>query len=109
MTRLQRKLRAYNACKIGIEWLGARTIDQAWRQCQNPEHMRWLLWKIEHVSPGSVPALAKLVGAEGDGALGMLMARADADTLRDAFADDVRRWAIAEMLPIRSPKWKARS
>lgn len=46
-TELQTKLRQLNACDDAIEWLGERSAEQAWAECERGDWMLWLIGKIE--------------------------------------------------------------
>lgn len=45
MTRMNfaEKLMEMYACPEAIEWVEDRSLSKAWRACQNPEWMMWLL------------------------------------------------------------------
>ena len=40
------QLKQMNACSDAIDWIGARTIEQAWNECHNINWMLWLLCRI---------------------------------------------------------------
>ena len=46
MTNDYDKLRAMQACAPALRWIGDRTIEQAWRDCERSDWMCWLLRKI---------------------------------------------------------------
>ena len=46
MTSARDKLRAMQACAPALRWIGDRTIEQAWRDCERSDWMCWLLRKI---------------------------------------------------------------
>jgi hypothetical protein len=46
MTSARDKLRAMQACAPALRWIGDRTIEQAWRECERSDWMCWLLRKI---------------------------------------------------------------
>ena len=45
------KLVAMRACQSALDWIGARTIKQAWSECGRPSWMCWLLRKIAPDDP----------------------------------------------------------
>ena len=45
------KLVAMRACQSALDWIGARTIEQAWKDCQRADWMCWLLRKIAPDDP----------------------------------------------------------
>ncbi len=47
-------LRRLGACRDAREWVGNRTAQEAWDECERPD---WLMWAIEN----SLPAKASLV------------------------------------------------
>jgi hypothetical protein len=77
MTPLQIRLKELNACSEAIDWVGSRTFEEAWKECERPDWMFWLLfhypeclnmtklsWSI-HISSGSTPqSIASMVRAE---------------------------------------------
>lgn len=46
MTATRDKLHAMNACAYALDWIGERTIKQAWNECERSDWMCWLLRKI---------------------------------------------------------------
>lgn len=46
MTNDYDKLRAMKACAPALRWIGDRTIEQAWRECEHGGWMCWLLRRI---------------------------------------------------------------
>lgn len=49
MTNDYDKLRAMQACAPALQWIGNRTIEQAWRECERSE---WMCWLLERIAPG---------------------------------------------------------
>jgi len=49
MTSARDKLRAMKACASALRWIGDRTIEQAWRDCQRSD---WMFWLLERIAPG---------------------------------------------------------
>lgn len=49
MTNDYDKLRAMDACAPALQWIGNRTIEQAWRECERSE---WMCWLLERIAPG---------------------------------------------------------
>jgi len=42
------KLIRMNACRAAVDWIGGRTIEQAWQECRRSE---WMVWLLEHIAP----------------------------------------------------------
>ena len=42
------KLQQLGACTDAIDWIGDRTIEQAWRECRRSD---WMLWLLRLVAP----------------------------------------------------------
>ena len=40
------QLRKMNACTNAVEWVGTRTLEQAWKECERSDWMLWLLQKV---------------------------------------------------------------
>ena len=40
------ELKQMNACSDAIDWIGNRTIEQAWSECRRIDWMLWLLCRI---------------------------------------------------------------
>jgi hypothetical protein len=48
-----RKLQKLNACQSALDWLAQQqTVEQAWRDCKDPQWMLWLLGRLSG-KPGS--------------------------------------------------------
>lgn len=58
-TEFQRHLAALNACGPARDWVGGRTLQQAWTECQ---HAGWMAWLATRVLPRKT-AVAALVAA----------------------------------------------
>src|SRR5574343_1508000 len=41
------ELRALNACREAVLWVGDRTLEQAWRECKRSDWMLWLLRELD--------------------------------------------------------------
>lgn len=46
MTPLQQQLQQLHACHEAIEWVGTRTLAEAWRDCGRGDRMAWLAMKL---------------------------------------------------------------
>ena len=42
MTTFADDLRAMGACSAAVEWVGDRTLEQAWAECERADWMLWL-------------------------------------------------------------------
>lgn len=42
------KLRAMDACPSALNWIGERTIQQAWDECERSD---WMLWLLNEIAP----------------------------------------------------------
>jgi hypothetical protein len=51
------ELRNMNACAEAIVWVGHRTLEQAWRECQRSD---WMLWYADHVLPPDDPRFRQI-------------------------------------------------
>ena len=45
MSTFKRRLQSYGACGSAVEWVGKRTLAQAWAECERADWMLWLLFK----------------------------------------------------------------
>ena len=45
---LQEWLVESKACQPALDWLGTRTLKQAWADCEDPQRMLWLLEKLAY-------------------------------------------------------------
>lgn len=43
------KLAQMHACDDALDWIGERTIEQAWRDCERGE---WMCWLLKRIAPG---------------------------------------------------------
>ena len=106
------KLTHMGACHEAVEWVGNRTIQQAWRACKRSDWMLWLLKQIArddprhrlaaadfakrvwHLIPDEPTKLAAAwaIGAARRGDLDECAAAADAAAERAAQSDILRRY-----------------
>ena len=49
MTDARDKLRAMQACVPALHWIGNRTIEKAWSDCERSD---WMCWLLERIAPG---------------------------------------------------------
>ena len=56
---MQRLLERLGACDEAREWVGDRTLNQAWAECVRPDWMLWLHARSESADAGAYAALAK--------------------------------------------------
>jgi hypothetical protein len=47
-TPTQRILKAIGACLQARRWVGAKTANRAWKECQNVRFLRWWLSRADH-------------------------------------------------------------
>jgi hypothetical protein len=47
MTQLQKVLEQLDACAMAVHWVGERTLEEAWNQCERGDWMLWFAGKIE--------------------------------------------------------------
>ena len=45
MSTFKRRLQSYGACEDAVEWVGERTLAQAWAECERADWMLWLLFQ----------------------------------------------------------------
>jgi len=117
------QLRNMGACPEAVEWVGTRTLEQAWATCQRGEWMAWLTHRLQldsrkaaadiaervwyQVKPESRLACAWAIDAARRGADAKEMAAAG-DACADAAWADARAatWAAA-MAASRGDAWAA--
>jgi hypothetical protein len=58
---LASKLRAMGACPEAIEWVGTRTLRQAWNECERGDWMAWLTQKLRLDSRSAAADMAERV------------------------------------------------
>ena len=46
MTSFAQQLQKMHACHQAVTWVGRRTLEQAWRECERSDWMLWLLHKL---------------------------------------------------------------
>jgi len=98
---LRDQLVAIRACSDAVEWVGTRTIEQAWAECERGDWMLWLAGRIDIdrkllVSAACAcaePALAFVRAGEDRPRLAIEVARAWC--VGTATLDDVRAAAAA--------------
>ena len=98
---LHDQLVARDACSDAVEWVGTRTIEQAWAECERGDWMLWLAGRIDIdrkllVSAACAcaePALAFVRAGEDRPRLAIEVARAWC--VGTATLDDVRAAAAA--------------
>ena len=56
---MQTILERLGACADAREWVGDRTLDQAWAECERPDWMLWLHARSASADAGAYSALAK--------------------------------------------------
>ena len=64
---MQKLLIRLGACEEAREWVGARTLEQAWAECVRPDWMLWLHARSKSADSHAYAALAKKwAGAAAD-------------------------------------------
>ena len=48
VNKFKDKLLELKACSEPVEWVGERTLPEAWRDCERADWMLWYLWKINY-------------------------------------------------------------
>ena len=61
---MQNLLIRLGACAEAREWVGDRTLEQAWAECESPDWMLWLHARSESADAGAYAALAEKWAAE---------------------------------------------
>ena len=56
---MQKLLERLGACGEAREWVGDRTLEQAWAECESPDWMLWLHARSESADAGAYAALAE--------------------------------------------------
>ena len=56
---MQKLLIRLGACEEAREWVGARTLEQAWAECVRPDWMLWLHARSKSADSHAYAALAK--------------------------------------------------
>ena len=56
---MHKLLERLGACGEAREWVAARTLEQAWAECEFPDWMLWLHARSESADAGAYAALAK--------------------------------------------------
>ena len=46
MTELQTELERLGACPEAVEWVGTRTLSEAWAECKRADRMLWLAMRM---------------------------------------------------------------
>lgn len=76
---MQKLLNRLGACAAAREWVGDRTLEQAWAECERPDWMLWLLARSGSADAGAYAALAKKWAADAEAAWAAARAAAWAD------------------------------
>ena len=86
---MQDLLNRIGACDEAREWVGDRTLNQAWAECVRPDWMLWLHARSESADAGAYAALAK----KWAGAAALAESAAARAAAAAAWAESAAAWA----------------
>ena len=98
---MQTILERLGACADAREWVGDRTLDQAWAECERPDWMLWLHARSGSADAAAYAALARK-WAEATWAASAAEAAASA-----AWAAAAAAWAAAWAAEAEAAAWAA--
>ena len=92
---MHKLLSRLGACEEAREWVGDRTLEQAWAECESPDWMLWLHARSESADAEAYAALAETWAAEA----AARAARAAEATVAAAWAAEAADAAEASVAP----------
>ena len=105
---MQTILERLGACADAREWVGDRTLDQAWAECERPDWMLWLHARSASADAGAYSALAKKwAAAAAEAWAAAWAAGASAEAWAAACAAAAWAWAAAAAAGASAEAWAA--